>query len=122
MRVARRELDATEVGGREALVDAPAQRALHHRGLLVDLLVHEVRVAVELHRGATAAESGDRLGVRGLVAVGADDRELPVVEMHDLIGVAHHRLGVGRHEHLVLADAEQHRTAVAGDDDAIGLP
>ena len=63
----------------------------------------------------------DRPGVHGhrLKALGIDHRDLAVVEMHDLPGVAHERGDVGCDEHLAIADADDDRRALAGNDDAV---
>ena len=47
--------------------------------------------------------------------------QLAVVQVHDLAGVADQRGDVGGREHLLLADADDDRAAVAGDDEHPGL-
>ena len=50
-------------------------------------------------------------------AVGADRRDLAVVQVHDLAGVADERGDVGGDEHLLVADAEHDGAAVTGHHD-----
>ena len=53
--------------------------------------------------------------------VGSDGGELAVVEVHDLPGVADERGDVAGDVHLPVADADDQRRAVAGDDDPVGV-
>ena len=71
----------------------------------------------------SAAVFGRGPGVEGggAVAVGGDGGQLAVVEVDDLLGVAHERGDVGGDEHLALADAEDDRAAVAGHHEPVGL-
>ena len=109
--------------GAEARLQAAAQRPLDRLGLLEDLLAHEVAVAaavvvlgapVDLRRRLGSGPVVERGGVE---AAGVDGRQLAVVEIGDLMRVAHERGDVGGDEHLLVADAEDHRAAVARGDD-----
>ncbi len=97
------------------------------RGLLVDLLVHEVVVAlavelldrpVDVERAALVRGRVER---RRAVAVGVEHGELAVLEVDDVAGVAHERRDVGGDEHLVLADADDDGRARARGDDRVRL-
>jgi hypothetical protein len=124
-RLADRQVEAAEVRGLEPVVDAPAQCALDGPRLLGDLLDQEVGVVADLGADDVPVDGGRALrrgpvvqGVRA-VAVRRDRGELAVVEVDDLAGVADQGRHVGGDEHLLLADAQQHRAAVAGDDDLV---
>ncbi len=56
---------------------------------------------------------------RSLEAVGANHRDLAVVQVHDALRVSHERGGIGRDKHFLFADAEHDRAAIAGDDDGV---
>ncbi len=112
--------------GVEPVVQPAAQHSLDDTGLLVDLLVHEVRVTVGLvaggvrldHRGLLRGAPG--VERRGPEPVGPEGGDLAVVQVHDLPGVPDQRRYVGGSEHLLVADAEQDRAAVTGDDQLVG--
>ncbi len=57
----------------------------------------------------------------GLVAVGADGGQLAVVEVHDLPGVSDQCGRVAGDVHLPVADAQDDRAPIAGDDDPIRM-
>lgn len=125
-RLARVQVQAAQVHGVEAVVDPAAQHAVDRVGLLGDLLVHVgvvtahvVRGGLPLHglRGGGGRRAGGRVGAE---VVGLDGGHLAVAEGDDLAGVGDQRGDVRGDEHLLLADAEHHGGAVAGDDDAVG--
>ena len=125
--VARAQVQTAEVRGAELQVETALQRPLARLGLLEDLLEHEVlvraavvRLVAPLH-GVRALVGRPIVERAGLVAAGVDHGDLAVVEIDDLLGVAHQRRDVGGDEHLALADADHHRAAVARRDDAVGL-
>ena len=112
--------------GLEARLEPAAQRAPQRLGLVGDLLAHVVveRALVEGlvlpdHRrrrldGAGAVE------LARLVAVGAHDRDLAVVEMDDTGGMPHEGRRVRAEQHLLVAEAQHHRAAVARHDQHVG--
>ena len=109
----------------ELTIEPPPQRAFDRLRLIENLLVHVVRVSVAFVGVVFPLDGGrrlrDRPGVHGhrLKAPGIDHRDLAVVEMHDLPGVAHERGDVGCDEHLAVTDADDDRRALARDDDAV---
>ncbi len=125
-RLTRRQVQAAEVRGGEALVEAAGEGAQDGRGLLVDLLAQEVlvpgRVVVRGGglRGRGLLGDGARVEREGGEPARAHDGQFAVVEVHDLARVADHGRDVGRGEHLLLADAEDDRAAVARHDDHAG--
>jgi hypothetical protein len=127
-RLAHGEVQPAEVGGGEPFVDAALQRPLDRPRLLLDLLDEVVRVVADLGPDHVpvdrrrALRRGPVIEGVGAVAARGDRRELAVVEVDDLAGVPDQRGDVGRHEHLLLPDAQQHRAAVAGDDDPVRVP
>ncbi len=54
-------------------------------------------------------------------AVALDDRDLPIVEEHDLACVCEDRGNIGGHEELAVAEADDDRRAVADGDDRSGI-
>lgn len=125
-RLARVQVQAAQVHGVEAVVDPAAQHAVDRVGLLGDLLVHVgvvtahvVGGGLPLH-GLRGGGGGGATGGVGAEVVGLEGGHLAVVEGDDLAGVGDQRGDVRGDEHLLLADAQDHRGAVAGDDDAVG--
>ena len=122
-----RQVEAAQVGGGEAPVEPPAQRLGDGGRLLVDLLVHVVLVAGQVERGRGHLGGGRALvggpGVEGerAVRVGVQHRHLVVVEVDDLVGVAHQGGHVRRDVVGAAAHAQHDGAAVAGHDDAVGL-
>src|SRR5690606_25279083 len=103
-----------------------AQRLGDGGGLLVDLLVHEVPVAPQVEgggghvRGGRLRVGGPGVEGEGAVRVAVEDGQLVVVEVHDLVGVAH-QCGHVRSDVVGTAPHPQHdRAAVAGHHDAVG--
>ena len=123
--IARVEVEPAQVRGVEPVVEAAAEHALDDARLLVDLLVHEVGVAVGVVAGRVRLDYSRRLGGAPGVeggrpeSVGLDGGDLAVVQVHDLPGVADQRRHVGCREHLLVADAEQNRAAIAGNDQPV---
>ena len=64
---------------------------------------------------------GRRVERRHAIRARFDHRDFAVVEIDGLLRVAHQRGRIRRHEHLLVADAENHRTTVARDDDLLGV-
>ena len=115
-------LDAAEMGGLETRFGTAAQSAAHRVRLLDDFLPHEM-VEGALFQGL--AGPGDRCGRlcrratverEGLKAVGTHDRNLAVVEVNDTAGMRDESRRIGGDKHLVLADTQHHRPAIARDD------
>lgn len=111
--------------GGEPVVDPAAQHPVDRLGLLEDLLVHVRVVAAHvpglglvLHRGGRGG-GARALGGVGAEVVGLEGGHLAVVQGDDLAGVGDQGGDVGGDEHLLLADAEDDRGAVAGDDDPV---
>ena len=105
----------------------PRSTACDGRRLLEDLLAHEGLVLAGLVRRCVDVDLARGLAGRGEVAVahrGEAGRRhgghLAVVEHRDGRRVAHDRGQVGGDVHLLVADADDQRAAVAGDDDAVG--
>ena len=118
--------------GGEALVETAAQRPADGARLLVDLLAHVVAELAELVVVGVGVDRGRHLagvavafqgaGERGRVVAGRlDRRHVAVLQVDHLAGVADEGGDVGRGEHLVLAQAEHQRGAVAGDDELVGV-
>ena len=108
------------------MVQAPAQRAGDGLRLVGDLLA---QVGGEPAPRVVLLGDLDRLGLlggraaverRGAKALDGDRGQLAVVEVGDLLGVAHERGDVGGDEHLVVADPDHDGRAVAGDDQLVG--
>lgn len=124
-RLAGVQVEAAQVHGGEPVVDPAAQDAVHGVGLLGDLLVHVrvvaahvVRLGLPLHGGRRGRRGRALRGVRTEV-VGLQGGHLAVVQRDDLAGVGDQGGDVGGDEHLLLADAEDDRGAVARDHDAV---
>ena len=111
----------------EPAVEPPAQCPLDGAGLLVDLLAHEVGVALGVIRGQLGVDDGRLLGGGagieggGAETVGAHRGHLTVVEMHHLAGVTDQRGNVRGDEHLLVTDAEHDRAPVAGGHDLVAV-
>ena len=124
------QVDAAELRGGEPLVEAAHDRAADGVRLLVDLLAHVVAegaelvvVLVRVHRRRRLDAVIRRPGQRPRVEVGRlDRRDLAVLQVDDLAGVADERGDVRGDEHLAVAEAEHDRRAVAGDDQLVGVP
>ena len=113
--------------GAEPLVEPTAQHPLGGLGLLEQLLVHERRVLARVVRRRVDLDLGRRpRHVAEVLAVrreplGGDRGQLAVVEVRDPRRVADQRGQVGGDEHLVVADADDQRAAVAGHHDPVGV-
>ncbi len=123
--LARGQLQAAEMRGVEARLQSPAQHAADRVRLFGDLLTHEVRevalgqrfeLPVDRERRARNGAAVER---EGFIAVRANHGDIAVVEMHDVLRVAHERGDVGGNEHFPLANAENHGAAVTRDDDRV---
>ncbi len=102
----------------------------HHvgdtRGLLEDLLEHEVLVAAFLDRIeiprhlVNATVNLLAFQVVGAIPIGREYGIVPVVEIDDVTGRLDHRRCVGAGKHLaVLTHADEQRTAVTRHDDLV---
>ena len=112
-------------GGNDAAADAVAQRFR----LLVDLLQHEMVVSALFQLGDGQLQLLDgNLAVLPLQVHDVqrlpllDDGDFVVVQVHEILGVVDDGRGVGRQEILAVADADGHRAALPGHDDAGGVP
>ena len=117
------------VEARDALLEhQPAPQGAPHRlRLLADLLEHEVGVAPQLdgseiprhvvHR----AQLHVRVAVDHVVPLRRQHRDVAVVEVDDGARVLEQRRRIRGDQELALADAEQHRRPLPGDDDFPGL-
>ena len=107
--------------------DAPEDGVAGRGGLLVDLLEHEVLVAALLRRDRIPQHA--LAGLRHLPArvVGehdaraGDHRHLFVAEEHHVARVRQDGRDVGRHEELVVTEADHDRRAVADRHDLLGV-
>ena len=124
------QVDAAEPCRGEAIVEPAPERAAQRVRLLVDLLAHVVLVRAELvvvgvrvdgHRGLRGTAGFPSIKRRRAVVGRADRRDLAVLQVNHLAGVADQRGHVGGDEHLVLAEAKHDRAAVAGDDELVGV-
>ena len=108
------------------VVGAPEQGVGHRVRLVVDLLLHERRVATLLGGGGVP---GDLVGLavaRGAVevddrvAVGGDRDDLVLAELERVPGVADERRDVAAEEVLAVAQAHDERAVAAGAHDDAG--
>lgn len=110
------------------LVEVPQQRVGDGRGLLGDLLEHEVVVAtlfggvqvpvdMELAEVAAGLQMVVAREVGDPVAVGGEDHGLILSEFDGVAGVLDERRDVGADEHLAVADPEHQRRRTARRDD-----
>ena len=126
--IARTHVEAAELGVALLQVQASAQAALDALGLLVDLLEHEVREALQIGDPVgVIVDDGDRsvhpatVEALDLDAVGADQRDLPVIQVDDAAGELDDGLGVGRDDGLAVSEADDEGGAEAGSDEEIGV-
>ncbi len=95
--------------------------------LLEDLLLHEVPVGAELDGGARGLDRDHRpldpraLRVVDRVRLAPDVGDVALVEIRDAARHRQQRRGVGGDVVVVLAEADDHRAALARADDAAGL-
>ena len=103
------------------------QRVCDRSGLLEDLLLHEVAVWAELHRIARGLHGHDlprrarTSSIEHGIIFQRDVRNIAFFEIHNALGHGRKGCGIGREEMIVLADADQERTAGARADDASRL-
>ncbi len=96
----------------EPVIEPAAQHSLYDARLLVDLLVHEMRVSVSVVAGGIGLDKSWLLGSPPCVqrrcaeAVGTQRSDLTVVKVDDLAGVTDQRRYVRRGVHLLVANAE----------------
>ena len=109
------------------LAQAAFQGALHHRGLLVDFLEHEVaELALVGGFGAIAilhgfALDGLAIDIPDLHAVTADLGDVALLQVHEAVGNLAQRQLVGRQEVLAQAQADHQRAATASGNQAVRL-
>ncbi len=103
------------------------QRVADDRGMLVQLLFHEV-AEVALADGRTGQAGQLHLAlhlgaahVEEVRALAIDHRPVAVVQIRDALGQRRQREAVGSDEHLVLAEAHRERCAVLRADDQLGM-
>ena len=102
---------------------AAENRVARGRGLLIDLLEHEVLVAALLRRDRIPQHALRRLGDRLAVVVGEldararDDGHLFIPEEHDIASMGEDGRDVGGDEEFVLTEADHDRRTVADGDD-----
>ena len=103
------------------------QRVADHRGMLVQLLFHEVaevaladrrtgqprQLHLALHLGAIGAEEARALAI--------DHRPVAIIQIGDALRQRRQRKAVGTDEHLVLAEAHRQRRTVLRADDQFGM-
>src|SRR5262249_45682066 len=106
-------------GARPAPPPRPRGAGPPHSGVARIALRHRVGDRVE-HRRLLGARQ--RLERRDAETARFDDRDLAVIEIDRLLRVAHQRGSIRRDEHLFVADTEDHRTAIARDDDLLRMP
>ena len=120
--------DATQTHRVGLGVQSPAHGVAHDGGLFVDLLHHEMVEAglldtVEVHLQLLHVRDGfhvlDGLDMQLLAQLDAHD--LLVFDVHHFLGAAHDRGGVGRDEVLAVTDADDHRAALAGGNQLVGM-
>ncbi|MNZ82960.1 hypothetical protein D3C78_1016750 [compost metagenome] len=106
---------------------AAFEGALHHLGLLVDFLEHEVAVLALLRRlGALVELHGVALhaaafGIPYLHAVLADLGDVALLQVDEAVGDLAQGQRVGGEEVLAQAQTDDQRAATAGGEDAVGL-
>jgi hypothetical protein len=123
------QIQAAELGGAEVLQQASAlaHGAAHRVGLLHNFLDEEMLVLALHGLGGFDIHLFDGfldfllMPVHRLIFPGTYDRHLPVVQEDGLAGKADKGSGVACKDHLLLADADDQRAAVAGADEQFAV-
>ncbi len=108
-------------------IDHALQRLADHQRMLAQLLLHVVPVAVLADRVAGQRAGGDldrhlaARGVEHLRAAAREHRPVAVAQVGDAPGQRRQGQAVGAQEHLVVAEADRQRRAVAGADHQLGV-
>ncbi len=120
------EVESAEFGGGAIFGETTAHGVFKGGGLLEDLLLHEMRVAVELGGidgpGDLIHNRGDILHVEGRdeELLGGDVDNFAVFQVNDVLRAADEGGDVGREDVFIITHAEDERGSFAGGDDLVG--